>query len=185
MMNSLLWTPWTCTALSLGIPRDKSLCNRQTLYVEILSSPDKASSSVLVVVVYGQGMHPWKLATFLNFLSRVSWGADIFPHFRAQTSSLISRIFSLWSCCSTEGMSSLWRLLFLCFYSLKIKVRREKYNLLQVLPFLNIANIKSIKVYFRQIMFIWRQVCFSKILKSPRSLIVTVSCGHLIYQAFY
>lgn len=138
----------------------------------------------LVVVVYGQGMPPWKLATFLNFLSRVSWGADIFPHFRSPT-SLLSRIFSLWSCCSTEDMSSLWRLLFLCFYSLKVKMRKEKYYLLQVIAFLKIANIKSIKVYFKQIMFIWRQVCFSKILKSPRTLIVTVSCGHLIYQAFY
>lgn len=48
-------------------------------FCQVLTNPFQL---FLVVVVYGQGMLPWKFAAFLNFLLRANWRPDIFPCFK-------------------------------------------------------------------------------------------------------
>lgn len=136
---------------------------------------------ITVVVIAWPGhapLHSWCLLTSL--LRACQWKA----------ASLLSTDFALGPCCSTEDSvlhtEGCGACVCMSFFSkCKLKWGEKNITLLQVLTFLKIASFKSIKVYSKQIVLLWRQVYLNEINMSPRTLIWTMSCDHLTYQTFY
>lgn len=142
------------------------------------ASPDK---SFLASVLWW-----WFMAKACSLGRLLASYSFSWEHAGGQTASLLSRIIALWSSCSTEDMvlhfEGLCSYVSVFFFLKSLKWGEKNSTLLQVLTFLKIASIKSIKVYCRQIMFIWRQIGFSEIVKSPGTLLLTMSCDHLTCQ---
>lgn len=125
MVNVLLWTPWACTALSLGISREKmsmrDQLNREMIYVEIwlLSSSDES----FLAIPCGGGLWPRHASLEGCCLPKVPFesmvGLRCHPRYEESLH------------CSPVAPPKIWLfltktfvLVILCFFPLKIKVRK-------------------------------------------------------------